>query len=111
MGITLDSIENVTGTEYADTILGDNGPNRCSAGPSTHSDGGDVMRGRGGDDRLTGSVGPDDLYGDEGADQLVGHEGNDRLDGGIGTNAIDGGKGRDTCQNPDRYNGALNCEA
>ncbi|MFC7725458.1 calcium-binding protein [Nocardioides sp. GCM10028917] len=111
VGIKLDSIENVTGTEYADTIMGDDGPNRLSDRPSTFSDGGDVIRGRGGDDRLTGSVGPDDLYGDEGADKLVGLEGNDRLDGGTGTNAIDGGKGLDTCQNPDRYNGARNCEA
>jgi Ca2+-binding RTX toxin-like protein len=111
VNITLDSIENVTGTEYADTIVGDDGPNRLSAGPSTFSDGGDVMRGRGGDDRLTGSGGPDDLYGDVGADEIVGLEGNDQLDGGSGTNAIDGGKGRDTCQNPDRYHGALNCEA
>lgn len=109
--ITLDSIENVTGTEYADTIVGDDGPNRLSAGPSTFSDGGGVMRGRGGDDRLTGSGGPDDLYGDEGADEIVGLEGNDHLDGGTGTNTIDGGKGRDTCQNPDRYNGAVHCEA
>ena len=111
VGITLDSIENVTGTEYADTIAGDDGPNRLSAGPSTSSDGRDVISGRGGDDRLTGSVGPDNLYGDEGADEIVGLEGNDQLDGGTGTNAINGGKGRDTCQNPDRYNGAVNCEA
>lgn len=111
VSVSLDSIENVTGTEYADTILGDDRPNRFSAGPSTYSDGGDVMRGRGGDDRLSGSVGPDQIHGDEGADEIVGREGNDRLDGGPGTNTVDGGKGRDTCQNPDRYNGAIDCEA
>ena len=111
VSVALYSVENVTGTEYGDTILGDDGPNRFSAGPSTYSDGGDVMRGRGGDDRLTGSVGPDEIYGDEGADEIVGREGNDRLDGGTGANTVDGGKGRDTCQNPDRYNGAVACEA
>jgi Ca2+-binding RTX toxin-like protein len=111
VSVALDSVENVTGTEYEDTMLGDDRPNRFSAGPSTYSNGGDVMRGRGGDDRLTGSVGPDEIFGDEGADELVGREGNDRLDGGTGANTVDGGKGRDTCQNPDRYNGALDCES
>ena len=111
VSVALDSVENVTGTEFDDTILGDAGPNRFSAGPATYSYGGDVMRGRGGDDRLTGSLGADEIYGDEGADEIAGRKGNDRLDGGTGTNTLDGGKGRDTCQNPDRYNGALDCEA
>ena len=111
VGITLDSIENVTGTEYADTISGDDGPNRFSAGPWSFGDDGNVMRGRGGDDDLAGSAGPDYVYGDDGQDTIRGYAGNDHLYGGTGTNTIDGGKGRDTCQNPDRYNGALSCEA
>lgn len=109
--ITLDSVENVTGTEYADTIAGDDGPNRFSSGPWSFGDDGNVMRGRGGNDDLAGSAGPDYIYGDDGQDTIRGYEGNDHLYGGTGSNTVDGGKGRDTCQNPDRYNGALSCEA
>lgn len=109
--VAFNSIENVTGTSFGDTILGDDGPNKFLPGPLTYTDGGDVMRGRGGDDDLAGSVGPDEIYGDEGADSVSGGLGNDRLDGGTGVNTIDGGKGRDTCRSPDRYNGAVSCEA
>jgi Ca2+-binding RTX toxin-like protein len=104
--VALDSVENATGSRFKDTIVGDAGPNRLSGHDSR-----DLIRGGGGDDILSGSSGPDEIYGDEGDDELLGEDGNDRLDGGTGSNAVDGGKSRDTCQNPDRYNGALNCEA
>ncbi|MFC7725460.1 calcium-binding protein [Nocardioides sp. GCM10028917] len=107
--VVLDSIENVTGTRGRDTIVGDDRPNRLSGGLRGCCEG-DVIRGRGGNDYLVGSEGSDTIYGDEGADKLRGRWGNDRLDGGLDVNIVDGGRGEDSCQNPDRYNGALNCE-
>jgi len=108
--VALDSIENATGTEFEDTILGSDDPNRLSAGPR-YGNGGDVIRGRAGDDVLSGSDSRDEIYGDEGADHIRGYRGNDRLDGGADANIINGGRGKDTCASPDRFNGAVNCEA
>ncbi|MFC7725459.1 calcium-binding protein [Nocardioides sp. GCM10028917] len=108
--IALNSIENVTGTEFPDVIRGDDSPNRLTTGGGTQSGVGDAIYGGGGDDRLSGSDGRDTINGDEGADTLRGRAGNDRLDGGLDVNTIDGGRGKDSCQNPDRHNGALNCE-
>lgn len=108
--IALTSIENVTGTEFADVIRGDDGSNRLTGGGLQSGDG-DAIYGGGGDDRLSGSDGRDAIDGEEGDDTLRGLSGNDRLDGGPGDNTVDGGRGEDHCRNPDRYNGALNCEA
>ena len=85
--ITLHSIEDATGTEWDDEILGDDGPNSLSGG-----DGNDIINGRGGDD------------------QLLGDKQNDSLDGGPGTNHNDGGKGTDTCVNPSTGTLAVGCE-
>jgi Ca2+-binding RTX toxin-like protein len=108
--IGLNSIENVTGTEFADVIRGDDGSNRLAGGGSQSGEG-DAIYGGGGNDRLSGSHGRDTVNGDDGDDALRGLSGNDRLDGGPGDNTIDGGRGKDSCQNPDRRNGALSCEA
>lgn len=108
--VALDSIENVSGSGFEDVILGDDGPNRLSAGPGSRL-GGDLIRGGAGDDVLSGPVGSDRVFGDEGSDKLFGDTGNDHLDGGAGSNRVDGGRGRDSCLNPDRDNGAINCEA
>ena len=108
--VTLDSIENATGTEYPDVIMGDDRPNQLSGGQYGYARG-DLISGRGGNDNLLGSAGRDEINGDEGDDKLRGRDGNDDLDGGLDINTIDGGQGKDTCQNPNRHNGALNCEA
>jgi Ca2+-binding RTX toxin-like protein len=107
--LTLDSVENVDGTYFADSIAGDDGPNRIDGGPPQGD--GDTIYGRDGDDYLFGSGTRDIIYGDAGADTLHGRAGNDRLDGGPGPNSINGGPGKDYCQNPDSFNGALDCEA
>ena len=60
--IALESIENVTGTEHADVLLGDGGPNSLSGG-----NGRDVVNGREGDDELLGDTGDDSLDGGPGA--------------------------------------------
>ena len=82
------NIENVIGTAAADTIQGDNDPNRLVG-----NDGADTLRGGFGGDRLEGGGGDDRLYGEAGDDVLVGGDstsggspitGYDRLDGGAG---------------------------
>ncbi len=65
-GDTLVSIENVTGSAFADSITGDGNANA-----------------------LYGGAGNDSLYGGAGNDTLVGGAGADRLDGGTGTDMAD----------------------
>ncbi|MFL6002615.1 MAG: calcium-binding protein [Nocardioides sp.] len=86
---TLRSVENVTGTDLRDVILGNAGPNRLDGGPSNS---GDVINGRRGDD------------------VLIGNGGADQLDGGTGRNRNDGGNGIDTCLRPSEGALAINCE-
>jgi serralysin len=66
------SIENITGSAFADTLRGDNFANT-----------------------LTGGAGNDVLYGRGGADTLVGGGGNDTLNGGGGADVLNGGAGAD----------------
>ncbi len=104
---SLDSIENVTGTEFRDVILGDAGPNELSGGPFSS---GDVISGRGGADLLVGKFASDRLRGGSGNDVLLGNGGADDLDGGTGRNRNDGGGGVDTCLRPSRGDLAISCE-
>lgn len=67
---TLVSIENVTGTNFSDTLIGNETSN--------------VLAGLGGNDRLDGRGGSDTLKGGTGDDTLNGGSGNDTLDGGVG---------------------------
>ncbi|HYP22610.1 MAG TPA: hypothetical protein VEV43_03470, partial [Actinomycetota bacterium] len=98
-------LENVVGTEQADTILGDEGPNHLRSGG-----GGDYVEGRGGDDELVdaynhgGVSDGDEIHGGEGDDRLSslsgtsslhGEDGDDRILGGAGADAIEGGAGND----------------
>lgn len=96
---TLISIENVTGTNFADTILGDKGDNVFSGLSGNDlirgSGGNDTISGGSGDDVLEGGVGNDTLAGGDGNDELRGGQGNDVLDGGSGDDILDGGGGQD----------------
>jgi Ca2+-binding RTX toxin-like protein len=84
-------IDNVIGTEGADTIRGNGSPNVLTGG-DRYDDGTDVIFGLGG------------------ADTLLGRAGNDVLDGGRGHNSIDGGPGSDTCVNPAAGPTVTGCE-
>ena len=64
------SIEDIDGTEYNNSIIGDDADNR--------------FNGFGGDDQLSGNDGDDRLNGEDGIDTLIGGDGNDTLDGGDG---------------------------
>lgn len=80
VGDTFDSIENVVGSQFADTITGNDADN--------------VLKGNRGDDLLSGGAGSGVTYG-IGADVLLGDDGNDTLNGGVGDDNLDGGTGND----------------
>jgi len=84
-------IENVIGTDLADTILGNDLDNWLLG-----RDGNDQLRGREGEDILVGGDGDDQLFGDAGRDGLFGEAGNDLLFGGAGDDQLAGWEGDDT---------------
>jgi len=107
-GDTLTQIENLIGSEFIDTLTGDDGNNRIDGLAGTDIiDGGlgnDTIDGGLDRDRILGSGGDDLLYGKAGIDYITGGEGNDYLDGGTendqlygqeGNDTIDGGEGND----------------
>ncbi|WP_421590347.1 M10 family metallopeptidase C-terminal domain-containing protein [Shinella sp. M27] len=65
-GDTYSSIENLTGSSYADRLTGDTKANVIDGGA-----GDDVLSGGAGNDRLVGGLGFDDLYGGTGSDRFV----------------------------------------
>lgn len=77
------NVENITGSEFNDTIHGDNGLDS-------------VLEGLGGDDVLVGFDGNDTLSGGDGDDKLIAREGDDVLDGGAGNDVLRGLEGADT---------------
>ena len=80
---TISGIENITGSNYNDTLTGDSAANRLLGGS-----GDDVLDGAGGNDSLEGGVGNDTLLGGDGDDTLNGGLGNDYIDGGSGNNTV-----------------------
>jgi Ca2+-binding RTX toxin-like protein len=111
---TLISIENLIGSNYADTLTGDSGNNIILgySGDDTiyGGDGDDTLySGDGGGNVLYDSAsedgsgaGNDRLYGGAGNDTLNGGNGNDTLNGGAGNDTLNGGGGTDTAD----YSGA-----
>ncbi len=109
--ITTTSIEGAEGSEYSDTINGNNQVNLLSG-----FIGDDVVNGGGGDDTIYGDhairevgenvlayvyddpayVGNDTLNGGAGEDLIYGNAGDDTIDGGAGIDTIVGGEGADT---------------
>ncbi|MGE5539244.1 MAG: beta strand repeat-containing protein [Gemmatimonas sp.] len=71
------SVENATGTGFADTITGDAGAN--------------VLHGLAGNDSITANGGDDQVFGDDGNDTISGNGGNDILHGGAGDDRLSGG--------------------
>ncbi|MDA8543368.1 hypothetical protein N9K64_06270 [Rhodobacteraceae bacterium] len=84
---TVKNIYEVRGTQFDDTILGDDANN--------------VLSGRAGDDTLDAGSGDDKLYGGDGNDDLSAGAGDDEIYGGAGYNWIDGGLGNDTLNGTD----------
>ena len=92
-GDTYNSIENITGSAFADSLRGDNSANVING-----SNGNDAIYARGGDDTLIGGAGADVLWGQDGNDTLNGGSGNDTLFGHNGDDVFvfDGIWGDDT---------------
>ena len=80
--LTLNSIENLNGSDHGDILTGNSRAN--------------TLRGGAGVDTLNGGAGDDALNGGNGADTLNGDAGDDTLNGGAGGDALNGGGGRDT---------------
>ncbi|MGO4127361.1 M10 family metallopeptidase C-terminal domain-containing protein [Inquilinus sp. YAF38] len=78
----LTGVENVSGTQLADTIIGDGGAN--------------ALYGNGGDDNIQGGAGNDVISGGSGVDNIQAGDGNDTVSGGDGNDLIQGGAGDDT---------------
>lgn len=76
------SIENVIGSGFNDSILGDTRSN--------------ILRGGGGNDTILGNGGQDTIMGGAGADRLIGGWSDDMLTGGAGADTLTGGSGSDT---------------
>ena len=74
-GATVPNIENVNGSSFADSILGDVGTN--------------VLRGGGGDDTIDGLDGADQLFGEAGNDRLVAQAMGETVNGGSGSDTAD----------------------
>ncbi|AFZ01222.1 M10 family metallopeptidase C-terminal domain-containing protein [Calothrix sp. PCC 6303] len=83
---TLNNIENVIGSQFADRLIGDSNANTILGG-----DGNDIIEGKEGSDRLFGENGNDEIFGGIGNDYLVGGTGT-----GWFSDILDGGTGNDT---------------
>jgi len=73
-GDTFEGIENVTGSIYADILLGDDGVNKLMG-----MDGADVLRGLDGNDTLDGGAGADTMEGGTGGDTYYVDNGADEV--------------------------------
>jgi Ca2+-binding RTX toxin-like protein len=87
---TLSGVEQVKGSNFDDTLLGDGADNKLQG-----VQGNDEIAGKGGNDVLGGSGGNDNIRGGSGDDNLKGGPGIDRLAGGKGTDVCSGGPGKD----------------
>ncbi|MFK7959453.1 MAG: putative Ig domain-containing protein [Phycisphaerales bacterium] len=83
---TLEDIENLRGTKYADVISGDDG-----------------------DNAIDGYIGDDIIHGGDGDDQIAGNVGDDTISGGLGDDALNGGTGVDEVTYADA-GGAVNVD-
>lgn len=90
-GDILTGIENLVGSNFADTLTGDAAANQLTGGL-----GADTLRGGDGADVLNGGTGADTLLGDNGDDILNGGADNDTLGGGDGADTLNGAAGLDT---------------
>ena len=95
----LQSIENVIGSAFADSITGDLGVNVLSGGGGNDtlsaSDGADTIFGGEGNDVISGGIGGDSILGGNGNDNIGGGKGGDRIFGDDGDDTLNGNLGND----------------
>src|SRR5690606_14482457 len=82
-GDILEGIENLVGSKFNDSLIGDANTNMLTGG-----DGDDYLDGQAGDDVLLGGDGDDRIRGGAGDDLIVGGAGADQLDGGDGVDTL-----------------------
>lgn len=95
--------DNLTGSSYADVMMGFAGNDMMSGGDEDGvSQRGDVLLGNGGDDVIYGNNGHDSIVGgssltdaEDGNDRIFGGHGNDHIYGSGGHDYINGGSGHD----------------
>ena len=90
-GDTFIDVEGVDGSEFDDTIFGDDNGNSLSG-----DSGRDTIKGFGGDDYIWGGNDADTLYGMDGTDLIHGNAGKDYIVGGAGQDSLFGDEGGDT---------------
>ncbi len=91
VGDILQSIEWLEGTQFDDTLHGDNLSNWLVG-----REGADLIHGYDGYDQIRGGSGWDTIYGGDGADDIRGDHNSDSLFGGAGGDTIEGGSFHDT---------------
>ena len=91
VGDILQSIEWLEGSQFDDTLHGDNQSNWLIG-----REGADLLYGYDGYDQIRGGSGWDTIYGGDGADDIRGDHNSDALYGGAGGDTIEGGSFHDT---------------
>ena len=86
----LQGIENIIGSAFDDTLVGDTAANMLDG-----RGGEDFFDGMSGDDTLIGGSRADEMFGGSFDDSIRGDGGNDRANGGSGDDIIDGGGNND----------------
>lgn len=81
---TLYNVENVIGSNFADTITGDGNANTLNGGNA-----GDTINGAGGNDTIDGDAGDDIVNGGAGDDYIYSGQGADDIDGGANNDTVD----------------------
>jgi len=105
---TISNIENLKGTDFGDSLRGDNNPNKLYGGAGADflygEKGYDTIYGGAGNDRIWGDhiccptdeTTGNDLYGEDGNDNILGADGADLLDGGADNDTLSGRGGDNT---------------
>ena len=98
---TLLNLEDIIGSAFADTLIGDSAVNKIYGGDGDDlidgggSGGSDILFGEAGNDTIHGGNGWDQLYGGDGNDVLYGENGGDMFRAGAGNDIVYGGAGTD----------------
>lgn len=99
-GDTVNGIEGVIGSAFADTLVGFDQQSTVAGDVYTNvffgGSGNDLLDGAGGNDSLYGGADRDTVYGGAGDDLVDGGSGNDLLWGGAGNDLISGAEGEDS---------------
>ncbi|WP_284164419.1 Hint domain-containing protein [Frigidibacter sp. SD6-1] len=108
-GDVLNSIENVIGSGFNDTLTGSSADNQIFGGGGADSiaagdgndtvdggDGNDTIDAGAGNDSVTGGLGNDSIFAGDGADSVSGGDGTDVIYGGGGADSLLGDAGNDT---------------